>query len=83
MTIMNRQYVHELVDRLPDPLLGDIAQLLHTVEQLTNPRNDKKPPYTPVKMGGLWSGASVSDEDIESVRREMWRNFGRLEANGE
>jgi len=76
MTIVNRQYVHELVDRFPDPLLSDIAQLLRTLEQLAQPLNGKKPPYTPVQLGGLWAGVSVSDDDIDAVRGEMWRNFG-------
>ncbi len=79
MLTVDRQYVHELIDRFPDPLLDDIARLLRTVEQLAYPINGKKPPYYPVQLGGLWAGVSVADEDIESVRKEMWRNFGKAE----
>jgi len=25
-----------------------------------------------VKLGGLWKGIDISDEDINEVRREMW-----------
>jgi len=26
---------------------------------------------------GLWKGIDISEEDIDEVRREMWRNFPR------
>ena len=28
-------------------------------------------------LAGLWEGVSVSAEDIDEVRREMWGNFPR------
>ncbi len=83
MTIVNRQYVHKLVDRFPESLLGDIAQLLRAVEQLVHPANGKKLPYHPLRMGGLWAGSVISDEDIESVRAGMWANFGESGDIGE
>lgn len=38
---------------------------------------DTTPEQTRTSLRGLWRGISVSDEDIEEVRREMWRNFPR------
>ncbi len=26
----------------------------------------------PIKLGGLWKGEDISEEDIAEVRREMW-----------
>jgi len=26
----------------------------------------------PVKLGGLWRGTDISEEDISKIRREMW-----------
>ena len=35
-------------------------------------KHSSQPPYTPVALGGLWQGTIITDEDIESVRQEMW-----------
>jgi hypothetical protein len=28
-------------------------------------------------LAGLWEGVSISAEDIDEVRREVWKNFPR------
>jgi len=40
-------------------------------------QTDTTPEQTRTSLRGLWRGITVSDEDIEEVRREMWRNFPR------
>ncbi len=33
-----------------------------------------------VRLGGLWRGVSISEEDVAEARREMWGKFGEDEA---
>lgn len=79
MTIVSRKAVHDMIDRFPDSLLVDIAQILSTVDRLARPVNGKKPPYRPVPLGGMWENVTISDADIASVRAEMWQDFGKSE----
>jgi hypothetical protein len=34
------------------------------------------PPHKPVKLGGIWAGHDLSEEEIDEVQREIWANFG-------
>lgn len=34
-------------------------------------------PLNTVKLGGIWKGIEITEEDIESIRKEMWKNFGK------
>jgi len=41
-------------------------------------REIPEPPKQPKKsLKGLWKGVSISSEDIDEARREMWGNFPR------
>lgn len=31
-----------------------------------------RPPFVPVRMGGLWEGFEITDAEIREARREMW-----------
>jgi len=30
-----------------------------------------------IHLGGIWKGVEITEEDIESVRKEMWKDFGK------
>jgi hypothetical protein len=55
-----RQRAHELVDKLPDAAIVDLLSWM----QSKRTRQQRKPYFTPVPMGGLWKGIRISDEDI-------------------
>lgn len=72
MTISYRQRAHELVDKLPDAAIVDLLSWM----QSKHTRQQRKPRFTPVAMGGLWKGIHISDEDLADVRQQMWTGFG-------
>lgn len=71
---LKRRLAAEL-DGLSAEALAEVASFLeyqrYKLEQET-----RSTPYIPVKLGGLWKGVKITDEDIAEVRREMWANFG-------
>lgn len=54
-------------------LLADISAALQQ-ELANNTANTTEPTRS---LYGLWEGDSVSAEDIDEARREMWSNFPR------
>lgn len=41
-------------------------------------RDLKTTPKKPRKsLRGLWRGANITSEEIDAIRREMWKNFPR------
>ncbi|MBC7870611.1 MAG: hypothetical protein H7Y09_07205 [Chitinophagaceae bacterium] len=50
-----------------------VEQVMSTLEDDLR-EADKKPRRS---LYGLWSDVSVSSEDIDEIRREMWKNFPR------
>jgi hypothetical protein len=48
-----------------------VEQVAGSLEQEVTPRRPRKSLY------GLWADVSVSAEDIDQARREMWGNFPR------
>jgi hypothetical protein len=67
-----KERIVALLDELPEDSLSEVVSFLEFQRykreradaMLTSPR--------PVKLGGLWAGVNITDEDIEAVRREMW-----------
>ncbi|NJN96255.1 MAG: DUF2281 domain-containing protein [Anaerolineales bacterium] len=75
MPVMNRTELHRLIDELPEPIIPEVAQFVEFI-QFKLDQQTREPTYTPVTLGGLWAGLTVTDEDIATVRREMWADFG-------
>lgn len=75
-----RQELYRILESLPDAALAEITNWLKR-QWLPAHTNGKKlsptqPPYTPVALGGLWQGISISENQLKQIRAEMWRNFG-------
>lgn len=54
-------------------LLEDISAALRR-ELAQSETENKKPKRS---LLGLWEGVSISEEDIDDARRDMWGNFPR------
>lgn len=48
-----------------------VEQVMATLEQDLAPKKSKRTSY------GLWAGVSISSEDIDETRNEMWNSFPR------
>lgn len=60
-----------LIPQLPESAVDELLQRAREF-QTTN----GEPEVVPVKLGGLWMGIDISDEDIREMRREAWAGFG-------
>jgi len=76
-TMKQRERLHQLLDSIPNELLGVVEDLL----QRLSPLSDKSGAFV-VRLGGLWrnAGLSVSETDIAQLRQELWSS---LEGRGE
>ena len=74
-----KQQIHASIDALPEPVLEEVATFLEFLQYKASNREERKTPYVPVQLGGLWEGVKIADEDIAEVRREMWSTFGERE----
>lgn len=58
------------------------AQRRSLVRELWDEQDDSLESFIPkrgkiVKLGGLWEGIDITEEDIAQARREMWGKFGQ------
>ncbi|MEZ4661211.1 MAG: hypothetical protein R2911_26990 [Caldilineaceae bacterium] len=55
-----------------------VADKLRLIERIV-PQIDRevKAIRKPQSLRGIWRGLDITDEDIQGVRTEMWRNFPR------
>lgn len=67
-----KEQIVSLLDELSDETLPEVVSFLEfqRYKQEHAQAEPKRP--RPVKLGGLWAGVEITDEDIEAVRREMW-----------
>ena len=75
MAVSYRQEAHEIVDKLPDSAITDSLTWMQSSRDRRQVRDEKSSDFTPVALGGLWQGIYISEEDIASVRQEMWAGF--------
>ena len=74
-----KQQIVAALDELPEHVLPEVATYQDYLQYKLSQRPNRPPPYEPVALGCLWEGVTISDEDIDEVRREMWGNFGDRE----
>jgi hypothetical protein len=67
--------VEELQALLPDLSESVLDQMLTLARESHGAASDG-PKIVPVKLGGLWKGVEISEEDIREMRREVWAGFG-------
>lgn len=58
-----------LADELPNEAVDELLQLARSRRRLAGP------PYRAVRLGGLWQGIEITDEDVREARRETCRSF--------
>ncbi len=72
MSNLELEQVKHLIERLsPDEKAALTEWLNESEEAEPTPSKPRR------SLLGLWEGVHITDEDIEEVRREMWKNFPR------
>ena len=72
-----KKQLSQTIERLPESSLREVATFLEYLQYRDSlSRHQPATPYRPVALGGLWQGVTITDEDIDEVRREMWAGFG-------
>jgi hypothetical protein len=75
-----KKQVSQTIERLPESSLVEVATFLEYVQYRdSHSLSQGVTPYTPIALGGLWNGITISDEEIDEVRQEMWAGFGEEE----
>jgi hypothetical protein len=75
VSTIDRTKLQRLVDELPDEVLSDVALFLEFIRYKVTTESSTTP-YVPIPLGGLWQDITITDNDITTVRHEMWRGFG-------
>ncbi len=65
-----KQRILHLLDSLPPEQLEEVADFVEFLQ-----RRRRRPKYEPVALGGLWNEVSLTEEDIDEIRREMWQSL--------
>lgn len=71
-----KQQISKVLDTLPEDKLSEVALFLEYLQYKQGHKSAQRTPYTPVVMGNLWAGVTITDDDIAEVRRDMWQGFG-------
>lgn len=67
MTVLTREELHRWIDALPEAKLAKLtAGLAALCEAFDEPASGTTP-YTPVKLGGLWAGIKIDEQQITKV----------------
>ena len=69
-----KQKIHRLVDNLPPEQLGAAEVLLEKLRDEN--RVTTKDGKSIVRLGGLWKGVRINEEDIDEERKEIWGSLG-------
>src|SRR5262249_32780877 len=75
-TAAKRQIIQTL-DDLPEQSLAAVAEFVDFLRAKAVAGPAARPPARVVKLGGLWSGHTFSEEDIDEARSEAWSALGR------
>ena len=78
---MSSSLVEKIVAKVALLPVEQQQKALEYVESLAERNAGQRPAHESKSLMGAFAhmGLSVTDEDIEDVRREMWRNFPREE----
>lgn len=76
MSVISRADLYRLIDELPESVLTEVARFLEFIRFKLNQEPLSPRPYTPVALGGLWQGVTITDDDITTVRQDMGQGFG-------
>lgn len=68
----NVEELQAILPQLPEELVDDLLRQARAWQDSAG----EKPPFVPVKLGGLLEGVVITDEDIREMRREAWAGFG-------
>ena len=71
-----KQQIAQALDTLPEDKLSEVALFLEYLQYKQGRRSTQQTPYIPIKMENLWAGVTITESDIDEVRREMWQGFG-------
>lgn len=65
--------IYELVEHLPPEKQAKVLDFVETLGKQAQPKRPLK------SLEGIWADLNIhiTDEDIDEVRREMWKNFPR------
>jgi hypothetical protein len=67
-----KKQISQTIDTLPESSLIEVATFLEYLQYRESlSTRQSATPYTPVALGGLWQGITITDEDIDEVRREI------------
>jgi hypothetical protein len=66
-----KQRISKVLDTLPEDKLSEVALFLEYLQYKQGRRSAQRTPYTPVAMGNLWAGVTITDDDIAEVRRDI------------
>lgn len=68
-----KERINSTIEALPESSLVEVATFLEYLQyRQATEKLSSSPPYTPVALGGLWSGVEITEDDIEEIRREMY-----------
>ncbi len=76
MSTVSRTDLYHLIDQLPEAVLPEVARFLEFMRFKLKTDLSLATPYVPVALGDLWQGVTITDDDITTVRHEMWQGFG-------
>jgi len=70
-----KQRLIEALEELAEAALAEVMSFVEyqrfKLGQGTDDEADEKPPYKPVKLGGLWAGITITEEDLAGAREDM------------
>jgi hypothetical protein len=69
------------INTLPPEGLKEVLNFLDYVRFKFQKKPIVSTPYIPIALGGIWRDENLDDTDIDEVRKEMWGNPERGQAN--
>jgi len=64
------------LDGIPPEGLEEVKTFIDFMRFKFKKKPGKSTPYIPIPLGGRWKKYTISEQDIEDIRKEMWQGFG-------
>jgi hypothetical protein len=74
-----KQKIIGSLNNLPPEGLHEVEIFLDYIRFKLQKTSSTSTPYLPIALGGLWKNETISDKDIDDIRKEMWQSMEKRE----
>ncbi len=73
---VGKESIIAALETLPEDAVQELATFIEFLQFKAVQKESHSRPYRPLKLGGVWEGVVLDEDDFREMRREMWQTLG-------